>query len=303
MKAELHRLQLRETFRIAHGASTERSVIRGEWRGLQAEAPLVPYYGESAEQVLAELERVESIEQHRWEGGETRAARLIVDVLRHRHVARTAGCELWQHLGLPDPKARREVRSLSIPETLEALQAQVLERGECYGTLKLKLGSGNVEFDEAIVAKAREAAPKHEFIADVNGGWSPSEAAKMSVKLARWDLAMIEQPVTHKHGLEPWKEMSSAMTSRPIPIFADESAQTVDDLPGLADWVQGVNVKVLKTAGISGALAAVNLAKQLKLSVMIGCMIESELGILPALQLSALGTWADLDGPLYLAED
>lgn len=297
MKAELHTLELKETFRIAHGASTHRQVIRGHWQQYSAEAPLVPYYGESAEQVLAELQSVEHL-QHRWQPGTTRAARLILDVLQHRISA--AQQPLWQHLQLPDPTGVQTVRSLSIPEDVATLQAQVQERAAQFYTLKLKLGSGSVEWDEEIVAKAREAAPHTEFIADVNGGWLPRDAARLCVSLQRWDLRMIEQPVTHLHGLEPWRELRSAMTSKPIPLFADESAQTHEDLPALIDLADGVNVKVLKTAGLSGALRMIQDARTARLRVMIGCMIESELGIYPARQLAALGEWADLDGPLYL---
>jgi L-Ala-D/L-Glu epimerase len=300
-QAESLVLPLAEVFRIAHGASHERVVVRAWLAGQGAEAPLVPYYGETAEAVLADLAEVQDIHTHRWLHSATRAARLLVDVLWHKQQA--GGVPLWQKLGLPDPKPVRTLRSLSIHEDLDAFAEQVRYRSLHFPILKLKLGSGNLDLDEALVAKARETAPQIRLVADVNGGWSPREAARMVQRLHRWELEMIEQPVTHKHGLEPWLEWKAALTSRPMPIYADETAQTVKDLPGLLELVDGVNVKLLKTGGIAGALEMIRAARGMRLGVMLGCMIESSLGIHAAWQLAALADWVDLDGPLYLQQD
>jgi L-Ala-D/L-Glu epimerase len=301
MIISVHQLALNEVFRIAHGSSTQRTVIRAETaQGITAEAPLVPYYGETADRVIEELHACSTDPQAR---AETKAAQLILDVLQTRTAAQKAGRPLWQHHSLPDPRSIITVRSLSIPEDLDSLQEIIRQRAASYPTLKLKLGSGNVDFDEAIVAKAREAAPTTTLIADINGGWSPTEAAQLSVRLQRWGLSMIEQPVTHQHGLEPWRALRSHQTSRSIPLFADESAQTSADLAGLSGLADGVNVKVLKTGGFTTALSMLHQAQDMGFITMIGCMIESSLGILPARHLAALGTWADLDGPLYLQSD
>jgi L-alanine-DL-glutamate epimerase-like enolase superfamily enzyme len=292
-------LALAEIFRIAHGASHQRVVVRAKLGNDWAEAPLVPYYGESVEAVLADLALVQEIKTHCWEKGATKAARLLVDVLRHK----TDALPIWQQLVLPDPTLVQTLRSLSIHEDLSAFAEQVRYRAQHFSTLKLKLGSGNVELDEALVARAREVAPQVQLVADVNGGWQPKEAARMMPKLQRWGLTMLEQPVTHKHGLEPWKEWKAELTSRPMPVYADESTQTIEDLPGLKNLVDGVNVKLLKTAGITGAVKMIHAARAMKLGVMLGCMIESSLGIHAAWQLAGLADWVDLDGPLYLRED
>ncbi len=302
LHAELHRLSLNEPFRIAHGTSTERLVVRVREGDAQAEAPFVPYYGDSPEKTLAALQGLGTVADE-LPVDAPRAARLALDLLRHDLAARAQGVPLWQHLKLPDPNGKPGCRSFSIPTDLAVFNERVAATAGQFRVLKLKLGSGNVEFDEAIVATAREAAPRAQLLADVNGGWSPREAARLLPRLARHDLTLVEQPVTHKEGLEPWRELQSLLPSQPLPLIADESAQTAADVPGLSPFVDGINVKLLKCASISAALCMIETARTHRLKVLLGCMIESSLGITSAAHLAGCVDWIDLDGHLYVAND
>lgn len=302
MEAELHQLILNEPFRIAHGTSNERAVVRVRSGGSVAEAPFVPYYGESPEETLALLRGLASVTDELPDDA-PRAARLALDLLRHDMAAKAAGLPLWKHLGLPDPNGKSGCRSFSIPVDLESFKERVGETAVQFRVLKLKLGSGNIDFDEAIVAAAREAAPRATLIADANGGWSPTEAARILPRLEKHELTLVEQPVTHKQGLEPWRELESRLVRRFVPMVADESAQTAADVEPLEPFVDGVNVKLLKCASFDGAREMIAAARARGMKVLLGCMIESNLGTAAAAHLAGCVDWIDLDGHLYVAND
>ena len=302
MHCELRILHLTEPFRIAHGTSTERTVLRLSHEGLIAEAPFVPYYAESPEASLAAVSQLrDPFDELPAEA--PRAARLALDVLKHQLLARRAGVPLWQYLQLPDPNGRQACRSLGIPTDLAAFRQRVTETAAQFRVLKLKLGSGDVAHDLAIVRTAREAAPQATLIADANGGWSVDQACGLIPKLAALGLEMIEQPVTHKEGLGPWLALKAALPSPPISIFADESVQTSSDVPAMAPFVQGISVKLLKCGTLAEALATIRLGRDLGKQVLLSCMIESSYGITVAAHLAGLADYIDLDGHLYLAND
>lgn len=168
--------------------------------------------------------------------------------------------------------------------------------------LKLKLGSGDLAHDLAIVETARAAAPGAEIFVDVNCGWSPEQAAEAIPRLPRHGIAFVEQPVA-RGSLEPWRRLRDLLPESPLPLFADESMQTATDIPALREFVDGVNVKLVKAGGLDRALEAIRAARTAGLRVMLGCMIETSLGITAAAHLAPLVDGIDLDGHLYLAHD
>ena len=306
LQVELKTLRLIEPFRIAHGTSAERQVVRVRWRGAIGEAPFVPYYGDDPNATLAWLRALD------WNGDAVpadapRVARLALDVLRHDWIGKQKGLPVWKML-LPAPhdaqwKPMHGGRSLGIPNDLKIFAERVREVAAQFRVLKLKLGSGNMDFDEAIVATAREAAPQVTLFADANGGWSNAEAVKIIAKLARHGLQFIEQPIHHDGGIEAWRELRASLPADALPLFADESAQTIDDVSRLAGLVQGVNVKLLKCGGLQQARAIIESTHQHGMKALLGCMIESSIGVTAAAQLAPLADWIDLDGHLYVAKD
>jgi len=302
MHGELRTLQLTEPFRIAHGTSTERTVLRLSHDGVIAEAPFVPYYAESPEAALAFVRALHDPFDS-LPADAPRAARLAHDVLKHLLLARSAGVPLWQHLNLPDPNGRLACRSLSIPSDLAAFRQRVADTARQFHVLKLKLGSGDVAHDLDIVRVAREAAPHATLIADANGGWTVEQAVDLIPRLAALGLTMIEQPVTHREGIAPWMALKAGLPTPPIPVFADESVQTSADVTTMAPFVQGISVKLLKCATIGEALATIRRGRELGKQVLLSCMIESSYGITVAAHLSGLADYIDLDGHLYLAND
>ncbi len=114
-------------------------------------------------------------------------------------------------------------------------------------------------------------------------------------------VRVIEQPVPASAGPSALKEASEA--AHPVPVIADESALTARDVPSLSGCVGGVNVKLAKCGGVRGALAMINTARAHGMAVMLGCMVETSLGIAAAAQVSGLVDLVDLDGAMLLADD
>ncbi|NBV86029.1 MAG: hypothetical protein EBS01_07150 [Verrucomicrobia bacterium] len=305
LNAGLKTLRLSSPFRIAHGVSWERQVLRVNVRGGFGEAPVVPYYQENPCEALEWLGQWDFYGQ--WLPSQLseapRMVRLGLDVLRHDLLGKASGMPVWQMLQLPNPSGATACRSMAIPTDLALFSEQAKALSGQFRVLKLKLGSGNLDWDEAIVAAAREAAPAAVLFGDVNGGWTPQEAVRMVPELKRRGLAFLEQPVHHAGGIEAWRELVAGLGTERLPLFADESVQNAGDVSLFAGLVQGVNVKLLKCGGFNGGLEMIRRARGLGLQTLLGCMIESSLGVTAASHLAGSVDWIDLDGHLYLADD
>ncbi|HET6884835.1 MAG TPA: enolase C-terminal domain-like protein, partial [Rubrobacteraceae bacterium] len=122
-----------------------------------------------------------------------------------------------------------------------------------------------------------------------------------ATELKSLGVRVIEQPVPASAG--PKALLRTTEAAHPVPVVADESAIVAGDVPGLAGCVSGVNVKLAKCGGVRGALAMIHTARALGMSVMLGCMVETSLGISAAAHISGLVDLVDLDGAMLLADD
>mgnify|MGYP001161524226 CR=1 FL=1 len=301
MRCTLHQLELFEPFHIAHGSSSSRQVLRICEGGSIAEAPFVPYYGEIPEDTLAVLT------QETLPGTLPRTAALALNLLHHdlacHQTNEALGSLAEAILGPPQHATPPGCRSFGIPADLDVFAEKIREISQQFRVLKLKLGSGDLGYDLAIVAVARRVAPQVDLLLDVNGGWDPSEAPLMIQKLMDYGPALIEQPIHHRHGVDVWQEMRAELPANCPPIYADESIQTTADLPALAPWIDGVNIKLLKCGSFEEAISLMKMAREFHLSILIGCMIESSLGTTAAAHLAPWADWIDLDGHFYVSND
>ena len=166
-----------------------------------------------------------------------------------------------------------------------------------YPVLKLKVGLGD---DRRRVLAVRAAVPGRPLRVDANEGWRDLPLAReMIAWLAGQGVELVEQPLPA--GQEA--RMRELRDASPLPLVADESVQRSADLPRVVGGYHGVNVKLAKCGGVTRALEMITRARSLGLKVMLGCMIESSLGIAAALALAPLADWVDLDGNLLLDED
>ena len=152
---------------------------------------------------------------------------------------------------------------------------------------------------EEILSAVRSEAPDAVLRVDANAGWTPDEAIERLPMLVDFGVEFVEQPVApaDREGLRRVHERS------PLPIILDESCLAASDIPGLVDLADGINIKLAKSGGPREALRMIHTARACGLSVMLGCMLETTLGIAPAAHLAPLVDYADLDGAALLRSD
>lgn len=302
---QIAELVLRHTFHIAHGASdTRRNVLVTIGDGLGEAAP-VAYHRESAEGVAAALEQwrsqIEGLDDpaalHALLGrlSGSAAARAAVDVALHDALGKRLGCSLRDLLGLrglPLPATSFTI-AITAPEEFPAR----VRAAAHYPILKVKLGTDR---DLEIVRTIREHAPDASIRVDANAAWTVEQALSLIPQMRELGVEFVEQPlaVGNTAGLERLRRASLG-----LPIVADESVRSAAEIVALAPYVDGVNIKLMKTGGIAGALAAIHTARSCGLRVMLGCMIETSLGVTAAAHLAPLADWIDIDGPLLIAND
>jgi len=222
-------------------------------------------------------------------------ARSAIDLALHDRIARRLGVPLFELLNLPNPKEMPTSFTIAI-DTPQAMAHMALEMC-AYPIIKVKLGSDD---DRARLAAVRAARPDARLRVDANAGWTYAEAVQRLEDLLPYDLEMIEQPLAR----QAIEDMGRLQRICPVPIVADESVQTLQDVERLAAaGVQGINLKLMKVGGISPAVAALRRAQQLGLRIMLGCMVETSLGTTAMAHLSGAAEWIDLDAPLLIAND
>lgn len=273
------------------------------------EAPAIPYYGETRESLLAALprladaaltaaggdplalERVEEALDRVEVGG--RGARAGISAAFHDLAARRLGVPLWRMLGL-SPQAAISSYTIGI-DSLEVIRER-LRASAGFPIIKIKIGGGR---DEEILGAVREERPDARLRVDANTAWTAEEAIAALPMLREYRVELLEQPLA-PDDIDGFRRLRARSD---IPVFADESCTRAADLPRLAGAVDGVNLKLAKCGGVREVLRMIHAARALGLEVMLGCMIESTLGIATAVQLAPLVDYVDLDGAALLATD
>jgi L-alanine-DL-glutamate epimerase-like enolase superfamily enzyme len=222
-----------------------------------------------------------------------RAAKAAIDIACHDWLGQRAGMPLGRLLGL-DPEAAPPT-SYTIPIIPPAAVREALAAASDFRVLKVKMGDGE---DRARLRQVREATA-NPLRVDANGGWTPGEAIRGLKELEEAGVELVEQPVP-AGDLAGLRRVHRAAR---LPILADEPALTALDIPRLAGAVDGVNIKLAKTGGIRPALEMIHAARAHGMRVMLGCMVETSIGIAAAAHLAPLVDWVDLDGHLLLARD
>lgn len=209
---------------------------------------------------------------------------------------------LYRMLGLGKPIEPTSVTvGINPPEVVRERVHTVLDMTEAK-KLKVKLGSPDgLEADKAIYEAARAGAKRFgvSLRVDANGGWEPDGAVEMDRWLAERGCEYIEQPLAA--GRE--HEMPYVFSHRKLPVFLDESCQMSQDVPKIADRCDGVNLKLMKTGGLTEALRLVGTARAHGLKTMIGCMGDSSIAIAAGAAIGSLFDHIDLDSHLNLDPD
>lgn len=303
-------LTLASPFRISRSVQTLARNVLTQIAGDEAvglgEAAPSGYYGERRESVFmalddfsehlgsdpSHIEDIMAALDRRLHGNA--AAKASVDMALYDILGKRLGAPVYELLGLNPESAPVTSFTIGIDEPAE-MAKKAATAAKQYPILKIKLGT---ERDLEIVRAIREATDATLRV-DANAAWTAKEAVRVIRELEPYGLEFVEQPLPPGdiEGLRFVREHVA------LPIIADESCVTVDDIPRLVGVVDGINIKLMKCGGIHHALKMIHTARAHHMKVMLGCMIESSLAITAAAHLSPLVDYADLDGNLLTSDD
>ena len=307
--ARIVRLRLAETFVIAREARDWEDVVQVElgWGAHvgRGEAAPIDRYEETPESALAFIQEhgpllgddpfaLEEIGARLTEIPGEHAAKAALDAALHDLQGKLLGVPVWRLLGLPrlGPPTSWTIW-LGDPDDMARRTEAV---GGRFRRLKLKLGGGDgLDVERVRAVRSRTDLPLQ---VDVNEWWSLAEALDAIPQLAELGVAYVEQPLpAGDAGAEQLRARSA------VPIYVDEDCHTLADVARCAEIAHGINIKLAKSGGIREAIRMAHAARALGLGVMLGCMVESGIGIAAGCVVAPLCDHVDLDGNLLLAED
>src|SRR6476619_105788 len=309
VRAEIVRLYLAQTFVISRESQDWADVVHvtienagTEGRG---EAAPIERYGETAESALAFVEKhvglvgddpfaLEEIGASIGEIGGEQAAKCALDAALHDLQGKLLGTTVNRILGVPrvGPPTSWTVW-LGDPDDMARRAHLAAPR---FRRLKLKLGGGDGLDVERV--RAVRAVTDLPLMVDVNEWWTYDEALDACGELEALGVEYVEQPL--REGDSAGAELRRRV---PVPIYVDEDCHTLADVVACREVAHGINVKLAKSGGIREAIRMVHAARALGLGVMLGCMVESGLGIAAGCAVAPLCDHVDLDGNLLLAHD
>jgi L-alanine-DL-glutamate epimerase-like enolase superfamily enzyme len=310
LEVELLQLRTKHPFVIARGGQSDYRTV---WVRLTdkdgqegwGEAAPSKFYGETADSALAALTfygtalpddpfNLEDAER-RWETmlRGNAAARAALSAALHDLVGKRLGIPVYRMWGLDPCKAPKSTFTIGL-DAPERIRAKVHEAEE-YPVLKVKLGTDR---DVDILRSIREVTDK-ELRVDANCGWTVKGTLRMLPVLEELGVTVLEQPLPP----EDLDGLQTITAQAGIPVIADESCKTAADIPPLVGRVDGINIKLAKCGSLREALRMIAIARAHGLMVMVGCMIESSLGITAAAHFTPLVDIVDLDGAALLSND
>lgn len=303
-------LPLASTFRITHESrDSQPTVIVGledeEGRIGWGEATAIPYYGQSTEKLVRNLEtQRQEIENtpledpesfwkamHRLFPNETFEL-CALDIAAHDLYGKQQGKPLYQLWDLDISQRPMTNYTIGMGPVAE-MQAKI--QAWPWPLYKIKLGT---DHDLEIIRALREVTDAP-FRVDANTGWTAGQCINLAPQLKELGVEFIEQPLP----AEAWEDQKRVYRESVLPIMADESCQTEADVDRCAGHFHGINIKLVKCGGLTPARRMIRRARELDLRVMVGCMTESSVGISAIAHLLPLLDYVDMDGALLLRKD
>jgi L-alanine-DL-glutamate epimerase-like enolase superfamily enzyme len=296
-----HSWKLNKPFKISRDVHTSANVViceisDGRHTG-RGEAAGVSYNGETTKSIIADVEAVaadvaktisrEALQKLLPPGG----ARNVIDCALWDLEAKQSAKTVWQMIGW-QPKPVTTVYTVGIDDAANMRKDAAAHSS--YENIKVKVGIGDPLQQ---IAAIRAGAPDSAIIIDANQAWSIEDLARYADDLKNLGVTMIEQPLS-KDADEALRDYQS-----PLPLCADESCHTSDDLPRLQGLYSVVNIKLDKTGGLTEALLLASRAKKAGFDLMVGNMLGSSLAMAPAFVIAQRCRYVDIDGPLLQAED
>jgi L-alanine-DL-glutamate epimerase-like enolase superfamily enzyme len=306
---ETYRLHLEVPFAIARGTTSDHDicVARIEHAGMVGlgEASPSAYYGDSLNEARRTIEGAADML-----GDEAFAMREVAARLKQRFPAspsgraavetalydlagKLAGVPLYKLLGLAGRKPPRTSFTVGVEDVEVARGRLDILRG--FPILKVKVGFGAEDRLVQLLSENTHAVLR----VDANEGWSLDQALRRIDAWRKYSIEFFEQPLP-RSDKQAYRQLRAATDAT---IFVDEGVATSQDIPQWTGLVDGINIKIMKCGGLSEALDMIATARACGLKVMLGCMVESALGITAAAQISGLADFCDLDGNLLISND
>lgn len=295
---------LKEPFIIARGSRVETELITVDIRldnqgySGRAESVPSPRYGENIDSVHQQLNAVspeirEGLNRHD-----------LYDLLPAGAARNALDCALWDLEAKEKATTVSDILGFLYPDNIQTVQTISIGTAEEMGKaaqklskfpmLKIKLN------DQDIVKRIEEIhanAPQSRLLIDANESWCFGQLKDIAPALARLNVVMIEQPLPAAND----EELSGYQS--PVPLGADESCHTSDDVKRLRGLYDIVNIKLDKTGGLTEAVKLAAKAREAKLGIMVGCMVGTSLSMAPAMVLATRAAYVDLDAPALLSKD
>ena len=313
MQLRLHEiaLPLRHAFTIALGTTTvQRNLL------LELEEDGVTGYGEAAPGLAYDAFTVasmrESLEAARpqieaatlttppelWDRlrptlGHNRFALCALDIAAHDLWGKRLRQPVWKLWGL-DP-SRLPCSNYTIGLDPVGKMVAKMKEFDGWPIYKIKLGTD----DDLAIVRALRRHTDAVFRIDANTAWTPQQTIAYAPELKELGVEFIEQPLPR----DDWDGMKRVFAECALPVIADESCLTEADVARCAGHFHGINIKLTKAGGLTPARRMIDDARRLGLSVMVGCMKESSVGISAIAQLLPLLDYVDMDGALLIARD
>ncbi len=304
-----YNLPFHHPFTISKGTKTHQPtfVVELDFMGIKGygEAPPIKYYNITVEKMAEDLERKKMfVEKFAFSDPER-----YWHYLHHLFPANPfLVCALdmagWDIYGKLKGKQLHELWGLDIAtapltdftigiDTIEKMVEKMKEKP--WPIYKVKVGvAGDMEMVAAL-RKHTDAVLR----VDANAGWTLEQALQKIPLLKELGVELVEQPLAK----DDWEGMKILFERSELPLIADESCVAEADVEKCHNHFHGINIKLTKCSGITPARRMITRAKELGLTVMVGCMNESSIGTAAIAQLAPMLDYVDMDGPLLLAQD
>lgn len=270
------------------------------------EASLPPYLKENQESVINFLKKIKLVDVNSFEelinlqnecdkvSAEDNAAKAALNIALHDLLGKILEKPCYSFYNIKSEQLPFTSYTIGI-DTPEKL-VEKIEEANFYKILKVKLGTEN---DRKIIETIRTKTDKPLYV-DANQGWRDKYFALEFIQyLSEKNVLLVEQPFPVSN-----LDDSAWLSERsPLPIIADESAQTINDIETVKDCFSGINTKLMKCGGIYNAYNMIMKGRENNLKIMLGCMTETSCAISAAVQLSSLADYADLDGNQLIEND
>ena len=305
IKTEEYEIHLINTFRTTHGARDVMQVLIVNIDEGIGEASPVHYYGEDLNTVKNFINKASgmidfdpfqteklSIDLEK-AGAFNYSAKAAIDMAMHDLAAKKLGIPLYKFFGITPRTDLATSFTISISDP-DSMKKQT-EKNKGYHVYKVKVG---VPGDLEMVSAVRDATGA-KIRVDANEGWTVKEAVSKIKELEKLDVEFIEQPL-HRDDFDGFRLLRSKTE---LPIIIDEGIFRSSDIPKYIGLADGINIKLSKSGGLREAMKMISVARAHKLKIMIGCMVETSVGITAAAQIASLVDYADLDGNILISDD